>query len=35
VGEGCRLEKKNGDIEAVLGMSVKEFERAFYANVMK
>lgn len=29
------LMKKNGDIEAVLGMSAKEFERAFYANVTK
>jgi hypothetical protein len=29
------LMKKNGDIKTVLGMSVKEFERAFYANVMK
>jgi hypothetical protein len=29
------LMKRNGDIKAVLGMSVKEFERAFYANVMK
>lgn len=29
------LMKKNGDIEAVLGMTAKEFERAFYANAMK
>jgi hypothetical protein len=29
------LMKKNGDIEAVLGISSKEFKRAFYANIMK
>jgi hypothetical protein len=29
------LMKRNGDIESVLGISVKEFERAFYVNVLK
>jgi hypothetical protein len=29
------LMNKNGDIKGVLGMSVKEFERAFYATAMK
>jgi hypothetical protein len=35
VGYGTRADKKTGDIEGVLGISVKEFERSFYSYAMK